>query len=122
MRSKPTKKRCHSWPQCRHTELEGRLFPFSRGCSFYLVDDDGRITWGRDCVESSPPKPGDGTIQALGVLTPLLRAIGLERADPANLSKLPLQSAAMWAFYAGAPQVYYTSPRLYYRLIRCLRS
>lgn len=87
--------------RCRHTELDGALFPFSRGCSFYVVDDSGKITWGRDCVESAPPKPGDSTIAALGVLAPVLRGVGLARADPANLSKLPLQSAAMWAFYAG---------------------
>eukprot|EP00892_Ulva_mutabilis_P002655 jgi/Ulvmu1/12390/UM009_0036.1 len=84
-----------------HTELDGELFPFSRGCSFYTVDAEGKIAWGRDCVEASPPKPGDATIALLGVLTPVLRGIGLSRADPANLTTLPIQAATWWAFYAG---------------------
>ncbi len=36
----------------RHVEIDGHEFPFSRGCSFYEVDDDGLITSARDLVES----------------------------------------------------------------------
>lgn len=76
--------------------------PFSRGVSFYKLDGAGRITWARDCVEASPPKPGDGTLVALKGLLPVLRAIGVDNANPAKLTDAPLASAAVWAFYVGA--------------------
>ena len=58
--------------------------------------------WARDCVEASPPKPGAVTAGALEALLPVMRGVGVKNADPANLTKLPWVSAAVWAFYAGA--------------------
>lgn len=75
--------------------------PFSRGTSFYKVDDNGKITWARDCVESAPPKPGDAIIDGLAVLLPLIRRIGVSKADPAQLNEVPFEAAAVWLFYAG---------------------
>ena len=76
--------------------------PFSRGCSFYRVDAGGRITWARDCVEAAPPKPGDATIGALGVLLPLLRRVGATRADPINLTQVPFEAAACLLYTSDA--------------------
>jgi hypothetical protein len=95
--------------------VDGALFPFSRGCSVYKVDASGRIVWGRDCVESAPPKPGDSTLGALDSLIPVIQRIGVQKADPARFSELPLESAAVWAFYAGArarfrSRIYYLQP------------
>ena len=87
--------------KCRHTELDGEFFPFSRGCSFYKLNSEGKIVWARDCVEASPPKPGDGAIAGLKLLVPVMKSIGPKNADPANLTTLPLESNAVWLFYAG---------------------
>lgn len=86
---------------CRHLELDGAFMPFSRGCSFYRVNEQGQIVWARDCVEASPPKPGDATISGLGALLPVLRGVGVGRADPAQLTEVPFEAAAVWLFYAG---------------------
>jgi hypothetical protein len=43
--------------QNRHVQVDGSQFPFSRGVSFYTVNDQGQITSGRDCVEPAI-KPG----------------------------------------------------------------
>lgn len=53
----------------------------------------------RDIVESSL-KPGDTTLVLLGALTPLIRRLG-PNADPANLKRLPLAAAAVWALFIG---------------------
>jgi hypothetical protein len=82
--------------------VDGTFFPFSRGTSFYRVDNEGLIVWGIDCVEAPPPKPGDSTLGALKTLLPVLRSIGLSEADPARLTTLPVATGALWAFYAGA--------------------
>ncbi|PNW86487.1 hypothetical protein CHLRE_02g088500v5 [Chlamydomonas reinhardtii] len=84
-----------------HVECgDGVVFPFSRGCSFYTLDPaTGQIVAARDLVESSV-KPGSSALKLLGALTPLIRKLG-PNADPANLKRLPLAAAAVWAFYAG---------------------
>ncbi|CAO2185170.1 unnamed protein product [Urochloa humidicola] len=44
-----------------HLEWRGRPFPFSRGCSFYRLQESEQqpqIVYGRDCVEPAA-KPGD---------------------------------------------------------------
>ena len=48
-------------PLCRHLELNGVDFPYSRGLSFYEVDDEGKITSARDIPEPTI-KPGDSAI------------------------------------------------------------
>ncbi|KAG2496686.1 hypothetical protein HYH03_005104 [Edaphochlamys debaryana] len=83
-----------------HVECgDGVVFPFSRGASFYTLNDQGQIQTARDLVESSM-KPGGSTLKLLGALTPLIRRLG-PNADPSNLRRLPLAAAAVWAFYAG---------------------
>ncbi|KAL6744874.1 hypothetical protein V8C86DRAFT_3126050 [Haematococcus lacustris] len=106
-----------------HVEIgEGTVFPFSRGCSFYTLDDSGRILKvaikgalasrgqggggqgaaggeARDLVEGAF-KPGAGALQALAAVAPLIRRLGA-RADPRSLTRLPLAAAATWAFYAA---------------------
>ena len=34
-----------------HVECEGRLFPLSRGASYYVINDQGLLQYGRDVVE-----------------------------------------------------------------------
>jgi len=46
---------------CRHVELSGYEFPFSRGASFYEVTDKGQILYGRDLVEPAL-KPGSSAL------------------------------------------------------------
>lgn len=53
------------WQGCRHLELNGVEFPYSRGVSFYEVDDDGKITSARDIPEPTI-KPGDSAIYVRG--------------------------------------------------------
>jgi hypothetical protein len=57
-----------------------------------------------DVVEPSS-KPGDSTLVLLGALTPLIRKLG-PAADPANLKRLPIAAAAVWALYVGAYSCY----------------
>ncbi|KAL3161634.1 hypothetical protein ABBQ32_010489 [Trebouxia sp. C0010 RCD-2024] len=83
---------------CRHLELNGVEFPYSRGVSFYEVNDDGKITSARDIPEPTI-KPGDSAIYAIKALTPLVRKLG-PKANPANI-KLPRAAIAAWAFYIG---------------------
>mmetsp|Transcript_14205 Transcript_14205/g.30781 ORF Transcript_14205/g.30781 Transcript_14205/m.30781 type:complete len:484 (+) Transcript_14205:63-1514(+) len=82
-----------------HVECgEGVVFPFSRGCSFYTLNQQGQIIQARDLVEPSL-KPGSSTLQLLAAVTPLVRKLGPD-ADPANIARLPLAAAGVWAFYA----------------------
>ncbi|MEW5301554.1 MAG: hypothetical protein WDW36_004407 [Sanguina aurantia] len=74
-------------------------FPFSRGCSFYTVNDRGQITHARDLVES-PNKPGAAALQLLAAIAPVVRELG-PASDPSTLKKLPIGAAALWAFYVG---------------------
>ncbi len=49
---------------CRHVECgEGVVFPFSRGCSFYTLNEAGQIATARDLVESAA-KPGSASLKA----------------------------------------------------------
>lgn len=83
-----------------HVEVgDGINFPFSRGCSFYTVNDKGQITQARDLVES-PSKPGVVALKILALFAPVIRNLG-PNADPANLSRLPIAAALVWSFYAG---------------------
>ncbi|KAG1670978.1 hypothetical protein FOA52_014367 [Chlamydomonas sp. UWO 241] len=80
-----------------HVECgDGIPFPFSRGCSFYTLNDQGQIVQARDLVES-PTKPGTASLSALGAITPIIRALG----PASNPSRAPLGAAALWAFYAA---------------------
>ncbi|GAX72994.1 hypothetical protein CEUSTIGMA_g446.t1 [Chlamydomonas eustigma] len=54
----------------------GAMMPFSRGCSFYTLDTEGKILQSRDLVES-PVKPGSLTLNALAAVTPIFRALNL---------------------------------------------
>lgn len=47
---------------CRHVDLQGNEFPFSRGVSFYEINDEGKIVGARDCVEPAF-KPGASALQ-----------------------------------------------------------
>ncbi|XP_039132990.1 uncharacterized protein LOC120270057 [Dioscorea cayenensis subsp. rotundata] len=58
-----------------HLEWQGKLFPFSKGCSFYRLDVlDGRrqIVYGRDCVEPAT-KPGEMALVLIRGVTWLLQ-------------------------------------------------
>jgi ketosteroid isomerase-like protein len=81
-----------------HVELDGvAQFPFSRGVSFYEVNDQGQIIFARDIVEPTF-KPGAAALQGISVVAPLVRKLG-PAADPSNLSKLPIAAAAMGGFW-----------------------
>ena len=45
----------------RHVEVDGNEFPFSRGASFYEVNSNGQIVYGRDLVEPAL-KPGSSAL------------------------------------------------------------
>ena len=45
-------------------------------------------------------KPGSSSLQLLAAVTPLIRKLG-PNADPANLRRLPIAAAGLWAFYAA---------------------
>ena len=80
-----------------HVELEGGVvLPFSRGTSFYQLNDQGQIIFARDIVEPSI-KPGSAALRGIALVAPLVRKLG-PRADPAMLSKLPIAS---WLMFAG---------------------
>lgn len=49
--------------ECRHVELEGGIeFPFSRGVSFYEINEQGKIVFARDIVEPAM-KPGGAALK-----------------------------------------------------------
>lgn len=54
-------------PWCRHLELNGVDFPYSRGLSFYEVNDEGKIVSARDIPEPTI-KPGDSAIYVMPLL------------------------------------------------------
>ncbi|KAK9821483.1 hypothetical protein WJX74_000919 [Apatococcus lobatus] len=82
-----------------HVDLEGIEFPFTRGVSFYELDEQGRMRRGRDLLES-PFKPGRPVLFFLKALVPLVRKLG-PRANPGVLKGVPLKAYAVWALYAG---------------------
>lgn len=87
------------------SEREGMVeLPFSRGVSFYRLNDQGRIIFARDIVES-PFKPGESSLGGITAVAPLIRKLGT-RANPSNIStpddgKNLLQAGLMLAFATG---------------------
>ncbi|KAK8542818.1 hypothetical protein V6N13_136635 [Hibiscus sabdariffa] len=58
-----------------HLEWKGKVFPFSKGCSFYrleMVDGTRQIVYGRDVVEPAI-KPGKTALGAIRAVTWLLQ-------------------------------------------------
>jgi|ERR1712003_8290 len=54
-----------------HVEINGLVFPNTRGCSFYRISEESnKLVYARDVVES-PFKPGDFAFSLLRVLVPL---------------------------------------------------
>ncbi|KAK9856775.1 hypothetical protein WJX84_010691 [Apatococcus fuscideae] len=82
-----------------HTAIAGHEFPFSRGVSFYEVNEEGLIVAGRDLVESAI-KPGGAALQALALLAPVVRKLG-PKANPGQLKKVPQQAILMGVLFAG---------------------
>jgi hypothetical protein len=81
-----------------HVELEGGIvFPFSRGTSFYQINEQGQIVFARDVVEPTF-KPGASALQGIAAVAPLVRRLG-PAADPAMLKRLPIAAAAMGGFW-----------------------
>lgn len=84
----------------RHVELtNGTKIPFSRGASFYRVNSEGKIVFGRDLVESLP-KAGDAAFGVMKAVVPLLRMLG-DRGITMSSQALALPAIGMWAFYAS---------------------
>lgn len=87
-----------------HVEFDGGIvLPFSRGVSFYRVNDKGQIIYGRDIVEPAF-KAGSGALKAISIVAPIIKKLG-PAANPALLPSL-----ALWAFYAGYVSVVMLSP------------
>jgi len=83
-----------------HVELtNGTVMPFSRGASFYKVNDEGRICKARDLVEALP-KAGDAAFGVMKAVTPLIRMLG-ERGITLKSQALAGSAIGMWAFYAS---------------------
>lgn len=83
-----------------HVELEsGTVMPFSRGASFYKVNEEGRICKARDLVEGLP-KAGDAAFGVMKAVTPLIRMLG-QRGVSLNSQALAGPAIGMWAFYAS---------------------
>lgn len=80
-----------------HVEIDSNEFPFSRGCSFYEINDEGKIVSARDLVESAT-KPGSAALYALKGLAPVVRSLG-PKANPGNFPPSP--GILMWSFYAA---------------------
>ena len=75
--------------------------PFSRGCSFYIIDPEtSKITFARDLVEPTI-KPGESALQGISVVAPLVRRLG-NKANPSNISspdgKNLISAAMMFGF------------------------
>ena len=82
----------------RHVELtNGTKIPFSRGASFYRVNEEGKIVKGRDLVEGLP-KAGDAAFGVMTFMTPLLRELG--GRGMLNSQAIALPALGMWSFYA----------------------
>ena len=80
-----------------HVELEGVAeFPFSRGVSFYEINEQGKIVFARDIVEPAL-KPGSAALKGITVVAPLVRRLGA-RADP---SLVPWGAVGMGLFWAS---------------------
>jgi ketosteroid isomerase-like protein len=78
-----------------HVEFKnGTTLPFSRGASFYRINNQGQIVYARDIVEPAF-KPGSGALKAISLIAPVIRKLG-PSADPAYLPYF-----LMWGFYIG---------------------
>ena len=55
-----------------HVELDGKLFPNTRGASFYKVNESGKLYYARDIVEN-PLKLGSIAFGIISLVTPLAR-------------------------------------------------
>lgn len=78
-----------------HVEFKnGTTLPFSRGASFYRINNQGQIVYARDIVEPAF-KPGSGALKAISFIAPVIRKLG-PSADPANLPYF-----LMWGFYTS---------------------
>mmetsp|Transcript_10041 Transcript_10041/g.28819 ORF Transcript_10041/g.28819 Transcript_10041/m.28819 type:complete len:105 (+) Transcript_10041:130-444(+) len=83
-----------------HVELtNGTKIPFSRGASFYRVNNEGKILFGRDLVEALP-KAGDAAFGVMKTVVPLLRTLG-DRGASLSSPVIALPALGMWAFYAS---------------------
>lgn len=73
-----------------HVEILGKVFPNTRGCSFYKISpESGKLVYARDVVES-PLKPGEGAFALMKVLVPLYLKIegGNDEADETKMDTL----------------------------------
>eukprot|EP01025_Chloroclados_australasicus_P005986 TRINITY_DN11972_c0_g1_i2.p2 TRINITY_DN11972_c0_g1~~TRINITY_DN11972_c0_g1_i2.p2 ORF type:complete len:451 (+),score=53.54 TRINITY_DN11972_c0_g1_i2:91-1353(+) len=82
-----------------YTSIDGKFFPFSRGCSFYRTNDKGQIVFARDIVEPQS-KPGASTLNLLNAIAPVIRILS-KRVDFRRLDMIPTKSYAVWFFYIG---------------------
>ena len=92
-----------------HVEIDGTELPFSKGCSFYHMNERGLIVYARDIVEPSI-KPGHAALQMIKVVAPLLKSMAVRSDEgsssppqPLQLQHLALQAALASAFatYVG---------------------
>ncbi len=100
-----------------HVELESDkegfvALPFSRGCSFYELNDNGKIVYARDLVEPAS-KPGPAALGAISAIAPVIRKLG-SKADPRNIrskdGKDLFKAAGLYAFAATYVLVVLFSP------------
>ena len=91
-----------------HVELESENegyvpLPFSRGASFYKINESGKIAYARDLVEPST-KPGPAALGAISAIAPVIRKLG-SKANPQNIKspdgKDLFKAAAMYGFAAS---------------------
>lgn len=66
-----------------HVEVNGIPMPFSRGCSFYKVDESGKVVFGRDVVEFLI-KTGDFTFPIMGAMMPVVRMLPFGKTSYGN--------------------------------------
>lgn len=89
----------------RHVELDGVAeFPFSRGVSFYEINDRGQIKFARDIVEPTL-KPGSAALGGISLVAPLVRQLNQTRWDPDSFAAL-----SMAGFYAAYIAIVLLSP------------
>ena len=100
-----------------HVELESEkegfvTLPFSRGCSFYELNEAGKIIYARDLVEPAS-KPGPAALGAISAIAPVIRKLG-SKADPRNIrskdGKDLIKAAGLYGFAASYVLVLLLSP------------
>lgn len=97
-----------------HVEIQGKPFPFSRGCSFYRCNQEGKIVYGRDIPEPSS-KPGGIALFIIKLVAPIIRRLpplkyNSEVPKPPPTENLPAplgsgqkmdpRSLGLWLLYA----------------------